>query len=334
MHKNTLSYQLCPDCGGDALNLTVYAAMGDAVSEGTISCPSCRTWHRLEKGIAVLLPRGLESAPKRQDFARKHSLPVEESALAGVEDQKLEQMRFFAESCHDYERNVTQSPYYQALDEVYFQDWLKSRVKPGALVCDVGCGSGRQLIPLARAGMRALGVDLSEEMLQLANVRLQEMGLADYVDLIVADAEKPPLKDQVFDALVMIGTLHHVPAPQVVIHHAAQKIKTGGLFFSYDPHESPLRFIFDWLMKVWKLYEEEASSSPLFTEPGLTGWLKAAGIRSRARISTYLPPHFFYFFQHQTNVKLLRIMDQILGHIPIIRKLGGIIIVEGERWGP
>src|SRR5438552_13640921 len=42
--------------------------------------------------------------------------------------------------------------------------------KPGRLI-DLGCGTGRLLVPFARRGFWVLGVDLSEEMLKQAGRR-------------------------------------------------------------------------------------------------------------------------------------------------------------------
>lgn len=93
----------------------------------------------------------------------------------------------------------------------------------------------------------------------------------------------------------------------------------------------PARFIFDYMMKTWKLYDEKANEDSLLTEKQLIQMLNEAGIRVKIKISTYLPPHFFYFFNHQNNVKLLKLTDRIFGSIPIVRKIGGMVIVEGVR---
>lgn len=61
---------------------------------------------------------------------------------------------------------------------------------PGA-VLEVGCGSGRLLIPLARAGFSVTGVDSSPEMLELAAVRLaaEPSGVRGRVRLVAGDVK-------------------------------------------------------------------------------------------------------------------------------------------------
>jgi len=54
-------------------------------------------------------------------------------------------------------------------------------------VLDVGCGPGRYLLALARAGARQVtGVDVSEEMIALARAEMAAAGLADRCSLHVA----------------------------------------------------------------------------------------------------------------------------------------------------
>ncbi len=55
----------------------------------------------------------------------------------------------------------------------------------------------------------------------------------------------------------------------------------------YDPHMSPVRFIYDFIMKFWKLYDEEASDSLLFTEKQLIQMLHEAGIKCKTKTSTF-----------------------------------------------
>jgi SAM-dependent methyltransferase len=70
-------------------------------------------------------------------------------------------------------------------------DWLIERLRPGAHVLDVGCGTG---LPTARqlvdARFKVTGIDISERMLQLARQNVPEATFArfDVADLDLADA--------------------------------------------------------------------------------------------------------------------------------------------------
>src|SRR5258708_38531190 len=48
--------------------------------------------------------------------------------------------------------------------------------RPGRII-DLGCGTGRIGIPLAKRGFSVLGVDLSEEMLKVAREKAKQAGV-------------------------------------------------------------------------------------------------------------------------------------------------------------
>ncbi len=62
------------------------------------------------------------------------------------------------------------------------------RLKPGAAILDVGCGTGRHAIELARRGFKVTGVDLSEGMLAEARRHAADAGVQ--ITLIHADAAR------------------------------------------------------------------------------------------------------------------------------------------------
>lgn len=329
MNQFLLSYVVCPECRGDELEIESYVSKGESIEKGRLICQSCQAWYRIQNGILDLLPFSLRNKKRYKTFAQEHNL-LFQSKERYSEKQKLGQIDFFAES-DAYEVDVTNSPYFRALDEVVFEYWIESNLKPGILTLDIGCGTGRQIVPLAQRNIQVIGVDISEEMLLLARKKIAALGFLRSVDFVICDAEKMPFKDQSFDACTMVGTLHHVHRPKVAIQNAARLIVEGGRFFSHDPHKSPARFIFDWSMKIWKLYDEEARDEPLFTEKQLARLLQEAGIKCVTNLSTYLPLHLFYIFNHRINVHVLRLTDRALNSIPFVRKLGGMVIIEGRR---
>ena len=73
----------------------------------------------------------------------------------------------------------------------------------GARVLDVGCGPGRHLIALAKAGLSVTGVDVSQRLLEIARDRANEEKLAGRVALFDCDARTMPFDDE-FDAVISI----------------------------------------------------------------------------------------------------------------------------------
>ena len=79
----------------------------------------------------------------------------------------------------------------------------------GVQVLDVGTGTGRAAIALARRGARVTGVDASREMLGVAQGRASSAGVDVRFD--VGDAHALPFADRSFDAAVSLRVLMHTP---------------------------------------------------------------------------------------------------------------------------
>ncbi len=72
-------------------------------------------------------------------------------------------------------------------------------------VLDIGCGAGRNAVPLARLGWNVLGTDLSWPMLCAAASRTHEDGLDDRLHLVLAPMERIPARDRSFDLVIAHG---------------------------------------------------------------------------------------------------------------------------------
>ena len=69
----------------------------------------------------------------------------------------------------------------------------------------------------------------------------------------------------------------------------------------------------------------------MLTRKELGQWLADAGITSEIKISTYIPPHLFYFLNFSIGKKLLKLSDQVFSSIPVLENWGGVIIAEGIK---
>lgn len=81
---------------------------------------------------------------------------------------------------------------------------LQRAAETGGPVLEIGCGSGRLLAPLARAGYDVTGVDVSPEMLARAEARLaaEPAGVGRRVRLLAGDARTLQLPDETFSLIV------------------------------------------------------------------------------------------------------------------------------------
>lgn len=100
----------------------------------------------------------------------------------------------------------------------------------GKRVADIGCGGGILTESLVKAGAEALGVDLSEELIDIAELHGLETGVtANYLKISAeALAEQQPAG---FDHITCMEMLEHVPDPASIIRACASLVKPGGMVF-------------------------------------------------------------------------------------------------------
>lgn len=116
---------------------------------------------------------------------------------------------------NEYTRTTWRGPY--SIEPV------KEQLKPGARVLDVGCGNGKMLAPLARAGFNAFGVDISRwALLTLADHRI-----------VQGDARNLPFVDNYFDGVVCYDVLQHLLEAErnAAVLEIERVLVPGGLFF-------------------------------------------------------------------------------------------------------
>jgi SAM-dependent methyltransferase len=75
----------------------------------------------------------------------------------------------------------------------------------GSRALDIGCGAGRNLVPLAEQGWIVAGVDLSRPMIEAAARRAQDDGVAGRVGLALAPMDALPIADRTVDFVVAHG---------------------------------------------------------------------------------------------------------------------------------
>jgi len=69
--------------------------------------------------------------------------------------------------------------------------------KSGGPVVELGVGTGRIAVPIAGAGVRVIGIDDSEAMLDLCRARAEAAGVSELVELRLGDLRRPPVLQRV-----------------------------------------------------------------------------------------------------------------------------------------
>jgi 2-polyprenyl-3-methyl-5-hydroxy-6-metoxy-1,4-benzoquinol methylase len=72
-------------------------------------------------------------------------------------------------------------------------------------VLDLGCGAGRNAVPMATLGCNVLGTDIEWPMLETAARRAQSHGVASRTQWALASMDRLPAATRAFDVIVAHG---------------------------------------------------------------------------------------------------------------------------------
>jgi len=108
---------------------------------------------------------------------------------------------------------------------------LIARFAVGQDVLDVGIGTGRGSIPLAKKGMNVTGIDSSQAMLD----ETQRQAGGAPMTLKVGDVRDLPVPDAAFDFLVSLNVMVHFPHWQEVLLEWQRTMRPGGRIL-FDIH--------------------------------------------------------------------------------------------------
>lgn len=105
----------------------------------------------------------------------------------------------------------------------------------GGPVLEMGCGTGRVLLPLAAGGVECTGIDLSPALLAVAQAKLTQANLAQRVTLIQGDMRTFDLSASVLGGFGMVccmsNTLMHLPTQadqRMALERAFHHLRPGG----------------------------------------------------------------------------------------------------------
>jgi ubiquinone/menaquinone biosynthesis C-methylase UbiE len=134
----------------------------------------------------------------------------------------------FNKDAADYD----QSRRYSSLRESYPKIVAEALNQPFKTVLDIGCGTGAlmMLIHDGKKDAKLFGVDISEEMIKVAQAKLRNAA-----DLTVSESEKLPFESGSFDLVLCTFSFHHHPNPTVVFREMYRVLSPEGRIIMADP---------------------------------------------------------------------------------------------------
>jgi SAM-dependent methyltransferase len=100
---------------------------------------------------------------------------------------------------------------------------------------DLGCGTGTNVVYLARRGWDASGIDFSPKAIALAKRRAREAAVTERAHFLVADATRLPDLGAPFDLALDMGCLHSIPVERrdAYARGLLSRLAPGGTYLLY-----------------------------------------------------------------------------------------------------
>lgn len=103
-------------------------------------------------------------------------------------------------------------------------------LKPGMVVCDMGCGNGFYSLEMAKRvspGGRVIAVDIQQEMLHLLHLRAEEEQI-DNIETILGTVVNPFLPEGELDLVLMVDVYHEFSHPEQMLQAIRKSLKPTG----------------------------------------------------------------------------------------------------------
>ena len=152
-----------------------------------------------------------------------------------MEVKRFEKEFHDKQGCH-YETRWVEGPRFQCHYERiarHVKTYFKG--KKSTILVDIGCGTGRGSLFLAETSVNIIGLDISLSILKIFKEKSSLKGLKN-VDLILCDAENPPLRTEIADIVTFFGALHHLPNKIKALHEASRLLRLGGKISCHEPN--------------------------------------------------------------------------------------------------
>ncbi|MDD4953551.1 MAG: class I SAM-dependent methyltransferase [Candidatus Omnitrophica bacterium] len=227
---------------------------------------------------------------------------------------------------------------YSLLYHSFWNNTLLKDIAPGgnSSALDCGCGNGILLERLTANFKKVFGLDLSYDLIRQVDIKNEN-----FKGVIIADAEKMPLKEGSFDLIVCRGALHHLPSPAAALREIYSKLKTGGYLVLSEPCNDSLI-----LRLPRKIYREKSGrftqGHRAFGSRDIKGLLTGEGFMLKESryfgmlafplcgLSDFLPLLKRMAFRNALT-RMLIVIDEFFARIPFLKRQCWHIIIKAQK---
>lgn len=113
-----------------------------------------------------------------------------------------------------------------------FEDFYQEHKAEWKNALDIGCGTGRYLVPMTQDGLEVIGVEPSDGMRQAAEKNLEKADLKGKAQLVKGESKSLDFADESFDLIFSKGAIHHNTLDDIrkSFKEAARVLRKGQFF--------------------------------------------------------------------------------------------------------
>jgi SAM-dependent methyltransferase len=193
MKASLVSLLACPDCHA-SLRLETTESNGEEILAGAFECAACGKRFGITGGVPRFAPKDTYVSTFSFEWKRWRRTQFDTAA-----------------------RSTSASTFHASTGR-------RPEQLAGKIVLDAGCGAGRYMDLVARAGAEVVGVDLSLAI-EVARENLRAFPNSHFLQ---ADLLRLPFRPGVFDFVYSIGVLHHTSDTHAALSGLAQVTRDGG----------------------------------------------------------------------------------------------------------
>jgi ubiquinone/menaquinone biosynthesis C-methylase UbiE len=206
---------------------------------------------------------------------------------------------------------------------------LASFLEPlaGCTVLDVGTGTGRAAIALARRGGIVTGVDASAEMLAVARRRAEEAKVR--VTFAREDAHRLPFADGSFDAVICLRVLMHTPDWRRSLAELC-RVSRHKVVFDY-PALASVALFQSVARRVAHAAGARVEAYRVFTDASVRSALRSRGFRVAGVQRQFVLPIALH--KRMNSQTATRRIEAVMTRAGLNRLLGSPVTLVAERCG-
>lgn len=255
MIKSLLDYVVCPICL-TSLELEITKLDEDDVIEGKLKCNKCQHNYMIHGGIPILAPPSIKPSDGfHRDLIQALKQYSPKEALQKIIDGEIGTKRLASNEPFLTPEEIKQGEYrgsekflqdqFGSIEEArehfrrsheknrkFFDSMIEmGRLDKADLILDIGTGSGYMLQYIAQKfnSAKIFSIDVFYPLLIYVRRRLNSFGIKN-VNLILADANKPPFPDNMFDSIDFYLGKDDIAGFSFIIAQAYRILRNDGWF--------------------------------------------------------------------------------------------------------